>query len=289
MNLSIIIVSWNVKELLRKCLKSIFEKTQGIEFEIIVVDNASNDGSAQMVLTEFPKVALIASNENLGFARGNNMGFEQASGKYVLFMNPDMELVENSFPKLIELMDKNPNIALSTCQLIYPDGALQRNVKNNPGTCDQILILLKLHHFFQPKCLKKYLAKGFDYTKEQEVKQIMGAFIFADAEILKKLEGWDSRYFVWWEDLDLCKRVQDAKYKILYTPITKVMHYEAKAFEQQQSFEKQIRFNRGMRIYFRKHKDLFSYSLIYLFSLLSLILACLSQILKIKPKPQSRL
>lgn len=289
MNLSIIIVSWNVRDLLRKCLKSIYEKTQGIEFEVIVVDNASKDNSAQMVLKEFPQVTLIASNENMGFARGNNMGLEQASGKYVLFMNPDMELVENSFPKLIELMNKDSQIALSTCQLIYPDGSLQRNVKNNPGTCDQILILLKLHHFFQPKCLKKYLAKNFDYSKEQEVKQIMGAFIFANAEIIKKPEGWDSSYFVWWEDLDLCKRVQDAGYKILYTPITKVMHYEAKAFEQQQSLEKQIRFNRGMRIYFRKHSNILAYIIISLLSFISLGLAWLSQICHIKPKPQSKI
>ncbi|MBN1325917.1 glycosyltransferase family 2 protein [Candidatus Falkowbacteria bacterium] len=289
MDLSIIIVSWNVKELLEKCLKSIYEKTQGIEFEVVLIDNASKDGSAQMVLTKFPQVILIASNENLGFAKANNLALEQASGKYVLFMNPDMELIENSFPKLIELMDKDPKIALSTCQLIYPDGSKQNNVKNNPRLCDQLLILLKLHHFFQPQCLKRYLAKDFDYAKEQEVKQIMGAFMFGRADIIKEMEGFDIDYFLWWEDLDLCKRVQDAGYKIIYTPITKVIHYEAKSFEQQQSLEKQIRFNRGMRLYFRKHFGLLVYWLIGLFGFISLGLAWLSQILKIKSKPQSKI
>jgi hypothetical protein len=289
MDLSIIIVNWNVKDLLEKCLKSIYEKTQGIEFEVFVVDNASQDGSAQMVLKEFPQVTIIASNVNLGFAKANNLALEQARGKYILFMNPDMELVENSFPKLIELMNKDQKIALSTCQLIYPDGTLQKNIKNNPGLCDQLLILLKLHHFFQPKCLKRYLAKDFDYFKEQEAKQIMGAFVFCNGEIIRQMGGWDTDFYLWWEDLDLCKRVQAAGYKIIYTPITKVTHYEAKSFEQQQSLEKQRRFNRGMRIYFRKHKGLFAYGLIYLFSLLSLILAYLSQIFKIKPKPQSKI
>ncbi|MDD5341183.1 MAG: glycosyltransferase family 2 protein [Patescibacteria group bacterium] len=289
MDLSIIIVNWNVKDLLRKCLQSIYKKTQGLEFEVFVVDNASKDNSIQMVLKEFPQATLIASNVNLGFARANNLALEQARGKYILFMNPDMELVENSFPKLIELMDKDPKIALSTCQLIYPDSSRQNNVKNNPGFCDQFLILLKLHHLFQPRCLKRYLAKDFDYSKEQEVRQIMGAFIFANGEIIKKLGGWDTEYFLWWEDLDLCKRVQDTGYKIVYTPSTKVIHYEAKAFEQQPSLEKQKRFNRGMRIYFKKHFGLLVYWFIGLLGFISLGLAWLSQIFKIKPKTQSKL
>ncbi len=289
MDISIIIVSWNVKDLLQKCLQSIYNQTHGIEFEIIVVDNASKDNSAQMVLKEFPQITLIASNVNLGFAKANNLALEQARGKYVLFMNPDMKLVENSFPKLIELMNKDPKIALSTCQLIYPDGSKQNNVKNNPGLCDQLLILLKLHHLLQPRCLKKYLAKNFDYSKEQEVKQIMGAFMFGRADIIKEMGGFDIDYFLWWEDLDLCKRVQDAGYKILYTPITKVIHYEAKAFEQQQGLEKQVRFNRGMRIYFRKHTGLLVYWLISLLGVISLGLAYLSQLFKIKPKPQSQI
>lgn len=289
MDLSIIIVNWNVKDLLRKNLQSIFKYTQGVEFEVFVVDNASKDGSAQMVMQEFPQVNLIASNENLGFAKANNLALEQAQGKYVLFMNPDMELVENSFPRLVELMEKDEKIALATCQLNYQDGSLQKNVKNNPGLCDQALILLKLHHLFQPKCLQEYLAKDFDYTKEQGVKQIMGAFILSRGEIMRGVGGWDDDYFIWWEDLDLCKRIQNLGFKILYTPITKVIHYEAKSFEQQMSLEKQKRFNRGMALYFRKHAGLFSCLVVKLLSYFSLALAWLSQILKVKSKPQSKI
>jgi len=289
MDLSIIIVSWNVKDILKKCLQSIFDKTAGIDFEVIVVDNASKDGSAQMISQEFPQVNLIASNENLGFAKGNNLGLEYAQGNYVLFMNPDMELVENSFPKLLALMNNDDKIALATCQLIYPDGSRQNNIKNNPGLCDQILILLKLHHLFQPKCLKHYLAKDFDYTKEQEVKQVMGAFTFSHGQIIRQIGGWDNDYFLWWEDLDLCKKIQDLGYKIVYTPKTKVVHYESKSFAQELSLIKQKRFNRGMAIYFRKHSGLLSYLVIKLLSYLSLGLAWLSQILKIKPKTQSKI
>ncbi len=242
-----------------------------------------------MVAYEFPQVNLIAFNVNLGFAKANNLALEQANGKYILFMNPDMQLIENSFIKLIKLMEKDEKIALSTCQLIYPDNSRQNNIKNNPGLCDQILILLKLHHFIRPKCLKKYLAKDFDYTKEQMVKQIMGAFVFCQGEIIRKIGGWDKDYFIWWEDLDLCKRIQELDYKIMYTPQTKVIHYEAKSFAQQMSLEKQKKFNRGMRIYFKKHHNILSYLIISLLSPISILLAYLSQNLKIKSKTQSQI
>ena len=289
MDISIIIVSWNVKDLLKKCLQSIYDKAQGLEFEIFVVDNASKDNSAVMVATEFTQVNLIASNENLGFAKANNLALEQAQGKYVLFLNPDTELMENSFKAMFNLMEQDENIALSTCQLNYPDGTLQKNIKNNPGLCDQILILLKLHHFIQPKCLRRYLAKDFDYSKEQAVKQIMGAFMFVRTDVIKEIGGFDTDYFIWWEDLDLCKRIQDLGQKIIYTPKTKIIHHEAKSFEQQMSLEKQKRFNRGMAIYFGKHGSLLVYWFIGLLGLISLVLAWLSQIFKVKPKTQSKI
>jgi len=289
MDISIVIVSWNVKELLKKCLHSIYDKTQDLEFEVFVVDNASKDGSALMVASQFTQVNLIASNENLGFAKANNLALEHAQGKYVLFLNPDTELMENSFKIMFDLMEQNENSALSTCQLIYPDGTLQKNIKNNPGLCDQALILLKLHHLFLSKSLNRYLAKNFLYEKEQEVKQIMGAFMFGRTNIIKEIGGFDPDYFIWWEDLDLCKRIQDLGMKIIYTPKTKVIHLEAKSFEQQMSLEKQKRFNRGMRLYFKKHVGLLSYFLIYFATLPSLILSLISQLFKIKPKPQSKI
>ena len=289
MDISIIIVSWNVKDLLKKCLQSIYDKTQDLEFEVFVIDNASKDGSAVMVAMEFPQVNLTASNKNLGFAKANNLALEQARGKYVLFLNPDTELTENTFKIMLDLMENDDKIALSTCQLNYSDGALQKNIKNNPGLCDQLLILLKLHHFIQPKCLQKYLAKNFDYSKEQKVKQIMGAFIFAKTSIIQEIGGFDTDYFIWWEDLDLCKKIQKLGYKIIYTPKTKIIHHEAKSFQQQMSLEKQKMFNRGMGIYFKKHGGLFGYLIISLLKPVSLLLAWISQAFKIKSKTQSKI
>jgi len=289
MDLSIVIVSWNVKELLQKCLSSIFEFTKNMEFEIIVIDNDSQDQSAEMIITKFPQVNLIASKKNLGFAKANNLGLNQAQGKYVLFMNPDMELVENSFPIMFMLMEQNPQAAISTCQLFYPNKQRQDNIKNNPDFCSQAIILLKLHHLFKPKCLLAYLAKNFDYHKEKTVSQIMGAFMFCNKEKIKQINGWDENFFLWFEEVDLCKRVQEQNWQIIYTPKAKIIHHESQSFKQNSSLLRQKRFTQSMKKYFKKHHNWLEYNLLSFLALISLGLAFISQILKIKPKTQSKI
>lgn len=289
MDLSIIIVSWNVKELLKGLLESIFVYTKDIKFEVIVVDNSSKDGSAEMVKKNFSQVKLIENKKNFGYSKAYNQGLKIGKGKYLLSMNPDMELTENTFKKMVDFMNENPEIGLSTCQLLYEDKTLQPNVKDNPGLCDQAVILLKLHHFIKPKCLKNYLAKDFDYTKEAEVKQIMGAFTFAKKQVMEKLGYWCEDYFAWWEDIDLCYSAQKNKIIIGYTPISKVIHYEGKSFAQEMSYKKQKRFNKGMRIYFKKYKPFWQYLIIFILSPISLLLSLVVQLLKIKPRTQSKI
>ena len=122
MQLSIIIVNWNVKDLLQKNLESIFKYTQDLDFEVIVVDNHSKDYSIAMISSKFPQVHIIANNQNLGFAKANNLGLELARGEYVLFMNPDMELTQNSFKTLYDYMENNKDVECCACTLKYPDG-----------------------------------------------------------------------------------------------------------------------------------------------------------------------
>ena len=318
MQLSIIIVNWNTRELLRKCLRSIFEFTKDISFEVFVVDNASSDGSAEMVRNEFPQVRLIANSQNFGFAKANNLALKMLDfphssatsqqsqesspqgevgvaqryprSKYVLFMNPDMEIRENVFKKMFDFMESRPDIAISTCKLVYPDGSIQPNIKRHPTFLSQALILLKLHHFFSfLPTIKRYLAKDFDYSKESEVEQIMGAFVFARHDFMDKVKGWDEDYFIWWEDVELCKRAAELGEKIVYFPDVYVVHYEGKSFEQIQSFRKQKRFIKSMLIYFKKHHSFFEYFILWIISPISLFLAYLVQICKIKPRPQSKI
>lgn len=289
MDLSIIIVNWNVKDLIKRLIESIFKYTQDLEFEVIVIDNNSQDGSAEMIKRNFSQVRLIENAKNLGFAKGYNQGLKIAKGKYLLSMNPDMEMTENSFKKMFDFMEQNSDIGISTCKLAYPDNTLQPNIKGNPGICDQSLILLKLHHLFKPSCLKQYLAKDFDYSKTAEVNQIMGAFVYARKEAMEKLGYWNEDYFAWWEDVDLCYSAQKAGIKIAYAPITSLIHYEGKSFAQEMSYQKQKRFNRGMRVYFRKYMPYWQYLIICVLNPISLFLAFVVQLFKMQPRTQSKL
>lgn len=296
MDLSVIIVNWNVKELLFRSLDSILRYSDNLQYEIIIVDNDSKDGSVKDITRQYHKwiqngtLKIIANDFNAGFAKANNQGLKMAQGEFVLFMNPDMELLENSFGKLISFMREKENVAACTTRLLYADKTLQPNVKNFPALCDQIIVLLKLHHFltFLP-CLKKYLNKNFDYTQEGEIEQAMGAFIFARKSIIEAIGGWDENYWLWWEDMELCKTMAEKGYKILFTPMTEIIHYEGKSFAQIFGLAKQKRFNRGMLRYFRKHHGFVPYAVLRLFQPASWLLTTLTQSFKIKARPQSRI
>ncbi|HCC23254.1 TPA: hypothetical protein DF272_03680 [Candidatus Falkowbacteria bacterium] len=295
MDVSIIIVNWNVREFLLKCLETIFKFTENITFEVIIVDNASNDGSTEYLRRQFQpqiqtgQLLIIENRQNLGFAKANNQGLKEAKGEYTLFMNPDMEFTENTVFKLKQYMDSHRDIAACTTKLLYGDRTTQPNIKTNPTICDQVLILLKLHHLFQPKCLKKYLRKDFDYTQESEVDQIMGAFVFIRAEVIRLLDGWNEEYPIWWEDVDLCYNLTIKGQKIRYVPLSEVFHFEGKSFEQKSSLPKQRRFITGMLIFFKKYRPWPQYLLLLILSPISLFLAYIVQLLKIKPRTQSKL
>lgn len=295
MRLSIVIVSWNVKDLLGRLLDSIFQYTDGTDYEVIVVDNDSKDGTIADLRhykdwLDKGQLKIIANDYNAGFAKANNQGLKIAQGKYICFMNPDMELVENSFEKLIQFMEQTPNAGICTCRLVYGDKSIQANVKSDPNLCSQALVLLKLHHFLSwLPCLKKYLRKDFDYSRKQYAQQVMGAFIFTKQDIMAKIKGWDEEYWLWWEDLELCRRVREEGHEIIYLPITEIIHYEGKSFAQTHGLAKQKRFNKGMLIYFRKHHSRAAYYLLCALQPVSWGLTLLTQLFKVKPRTQSKI
>lgn len=295
MDLSVVIVNWNVKELLSKQLETIFFYTKDINFEIIVVDNESKDGSVTHLRQKFKeqildkRLKIIANDFNAGFAKANNQGYKIATGEYILFMNPDMLMTNNSFKKMHDLMKNRPEVGIATCRLLYGDKTTQPNVKKFPTLCSQILVLLKMHHFFSwTPCLKKYLMKDFSYTSEKEVDQVMGAFLFTRKRIMDKIGAWDEDYWLWWEDMEMCKRVKDLGHKIIFAPVTEVIHFEGKSFAQTFGLTKQKRFNKGMLIYFKKHHSKTAYYTLWALQPISWALTLLTQLFKIKARPQSR-
>lgn len=295
-DLSIVIVNYNTKDLTIRNLESIFKFTSNISYKAYVVDNGSSDGSVETILEKFnDKIAsenlkVYDTKKNNGFAKGNNIPNDDINSRYIVYMNPDMEIKENVFYKMVDFMDLHQNVDISTCTLKYPNKEIQHNIKTSPTFLVNLLILLKLHNFFPNiQTLKNYFLSDFDYTIESRVEQIMGAFVFTRYEVMQKLGFWNEEYFLWWEDVDLFKKAHDLNLNVVYTPITSVTHYEGKSFFQLNSLSRQKKFNVGLLIYSKKYFSYIEYIILKILSYPSLLLAYITQVLDIRPRGQGKI
>jgi len=277
MNLSIIIVSWNVADLLKKCLVSIYQYTQGISFEIFVIDNDSQDetGKPGFFETWFDKknFHIILNQKNLGFAAANNQGIKQSQGDFILLLNPDTELKKDSLFKMVEFMKKTTplfsppyqrgvrvGIGIAGCHLENPDASHQDSVRRFPGFWDQVLILLKVHHIFpRLSIFRCYLCTDFDYIRAQEVDQVMGAFFMIRREVIEQIGLLDEKFYIWFEEVDFCLRARQAGWLTVYTPITSVIHHFGQSFKQRRILEKQKIWTASLAYYFKKHHSWLKY------------------------------
>ena len=287
MTLSIIIVNWNVKHYLERCLLSIIKNTPDLDYEIIVIDNDSTRDDSKKFLANFrteADVKIILNNQNLGFAKANNQGIKQSQGEYVLLLNPDTEIIEKgSLAKAVGLMKENKDWGVLGCRLLEADKQTQLSVRSFPKLISQIMISLKLHHIFlRAKVLQNYFLPNFDYGKTASVDQVMGAFLMTKREVLSKIGMLDKKFYIWFEEVDFCKRTKNAGWNVIYSPEPKIIHYGSQCFVQVLSLAKQKIYNRSAIHYFKKYHPLQA-GILSFFSPLSLFLAWLSGLfLKIK-------
>ncbi len=254
MDVSVITVTWNsagkIAEQIRSVEKAFVKRT----YEEFVVDNASSDGTAAMVERDFPLVKLMSQARNRGFGAANNEAARRAQGKYLLFLNPDMRLEAGSLDKICDWMDNRPKAGIVSCKLVNEKGQVNKDAlpRRFPTLKDQLIILLKLHHFF-PKLLNDYLFSDFNPEKEQMVDSVRGSFMLMRREVYQQL-GWafDPRYFIWFEDVDVCREVWRLDYAVMYTPIISAVDYVGQSFNQRPSVWKQKQFSASMLIYFKK-------------------------------------
>ncbi len=281
MDLSIVIVNWNTRELLKKCLTSIYQNTANLELEVIVIDNNSVDGSREMIEKEFPQVKLIVNKKNKGYVFANNQGMGRAEGDFILLLNSDTEVLPGSLEKMVRFMRENSKVGIGGCQLLNSDQSLQLSVRCFPTLRDQIIVLTKLHNFW-PQLIKKYLCLDFDYTQQQPVDQLQGAFMMTRREVVAKIGALDENIWAWFEDVDYCQRVKQAGWQVVYTPVAQIIHHKGRSFNQQLAFKKQKILVKSLLYYFKKHHGLLSYLILLPFAVWSLILAGGVQIFKIK-------
>jgi len=246
---SVIIVSYNTRELLRECIESILcEQGDGLAVEVIVVDNASADGSAAMVAERFPQVRLIANPDNRGFGAACNQGLEVAQGRYALILNADIRAQPGALQRLVGFMDAHPDAAVCGGQLRYPDGRIQPSCARDLTLwwvfCEQSM-LAKL--FPRTRLFGGYWRTHWNFSATIETEQVMGACMM----LRRPFPRFDEDYFLYCEDTDLCYRVRQAGGKIYYVHDAVFVHYLGASGEPQRA-QMVIYYNRGKEWYFRK-------------------------------------
>jgi GT2 family glycosyltransferase len=235
--LSIVIVSWNVREDLRECLQSLLReegsRLESGEIEIIVVDNASTDGTAEMVNLEFPQVKLLVNSQNLGYTKANNIGINHSRGKYILLLNPDTIVHQGALQALIDCAESHPEAGIIGAKLLNPDGSVQRSARSFPDIGAGLFRNTFLGRLFPNNpFVRRYLLTDFGYDEVREVDWVSGAAMLVRRDLIERIGGLDERFWAYCEDVDLCWRAWQAGYKVLFCPNAVITHKVGRSSDQ---------------------------------------------------------
>ena len=255
MELSIIIVNYNTRDLLRDCLLSIYSSQGDFQYEVIVVDNCSPDDSVEMVRQEFPQAKLIASEINRGYAYANNLGLCQARGHYLLLLNPDTVLPPTALQGMLDFMEEHPDAGVAGPKLVLADGSLDLACRRSFPTLDVAfyrLVGLSKRHPNSPR-YNRYNLGYLDPNQVAEVDSVVGACMCIRREALDQAGLFDERFFMYAEDIDLCYRIKvDHGWKVYYNPAVVVTHYKAQSTRKRFA-RMTIEFYRAMWLFHKKH------------------------------------
>ena len=253
MKLTVIIVNYNVKYYLEQCLTSVRRSIEGIDGEVVVVDNHSRDGSVEYLKERFPDVRFIESNHNLGFARANNLAIRQSGAEYVLLLNPDTLVGEHTFRDILEFMDEHPKAGAAGVQMLKTNGEKAKESRRGlptpmtafykmTGLCERFPKHQKLGHYYMG---------NLPWDKPAKIEVISGAFMMIRRSVLDTVGFLDEDFFMYGEDIDLSYRILKAGYENWYVP-EKILHYKGESTEKS-SFRYVHVFYKAMLIFFRKH------------------------------------
>jgi GT2 family glycosyltransferase len=248
---SIIIVTWNSEKYIKPCLLSIFkQKKFGFkDYEIIVIDNNSQDNTTSIIEREFTEILVIKNSENLGYAKANNQGFKTAKGEYILLLNPDTELQDNFFIPILEFMERDLLGGAVAPKIINPDLTVQQSIRSFPDYSILIWEITGLAKVFpQHKIFGRWRMEHFDYNKLSEIDQPMASCLLARKSAVDKIGYFDEKFPMFYNDVDFCFRLKNAGWKIYYFPNSSVLHDRG-------SSTKRVR----AKMIFSMHKSLYHY------------------------------
>ena len=268
-DVSIVIVSLNTRDVLRECLESVRRNQRSLRVQIIVVDNNSRDGSQEMLESEFPEVLLIRSQVNLGFGGANNLGFQSALGRYIVLLNSDAFLSEGALECSVEHMDQNPNAGLGGGRLIGRDGSWQPSARKFPTILDDLIVRTGLAaRFPRSRFFGRFDRTWANVMEAAEVDWVPGAYSIIRTEVLSAVGVFDERFFLYCEEVDLCKRIKALGCSIFYWPDIVIVHIGGESSRQMKTLElskigSQLTLwrMRSALLYYRKHSGLLTTAL----------------------------
>jgi len=270
MDLSIIIVSYNTKPVLPDCLKSIYENSVDLNFEVIVVDNASKDKTAdEIAKLKYPNFQFIQNNQNLGFSKANNIGVKKSKGKYVLFLNPDTQIRKDTLLEMLKFMDETKTCGAATCKVELPNGKIDdASHRGFPTPWNSFTHFSGIANIFpSSKIFNGYNLGNLDLEAVHEIDALAGAFMLVRREAGEDVGWWDEDYFFYGEDIDFCYMLKQKGWKIYYVPTVSILHLKGvsgglkkvskeitTADKETKTRATKARFN-AMRIFYKKHYE----------------------------------
>jgi GT2 family glycosyltransferase len=264
LDVSVVIVSWNTRDILRNCLRSVFEQTREVSFDVCVVDNNSHDGSSEMVRAEFPEVKLIANAENRGFAAACNQGMRIAQARYVLLLNPDTVILEDAISRCLRYADHHADVGVVGCQVLDDIDRVSPTGFSFPSPWNVFLALSGLSRAFPRSRLFGRPDLGWwERNTEQDVDVVTGMFMLVRREAIAQVGMMDESYFVYSEEADWCYRFAQAGWRRVFTPCARIMHLDGGAKSTSQVSSKMfVQMQKSSMIYHRKNLGLVAWSML---------------------------
>jgi N-acetylglucosaminyl-diphospho-decaprenol L-rhamnosyltransferase len=267
-DLSIIIVSWNVSGLLADCLESIKSNLGDLDAEVLVVDSGSTDGSPDMIRERFPWVTLLAQRENIGFTRGNNIALKIAQGRHLLLLNPDTLATGDALVQMVRYLDENPKVGIVGPRTHHPDGSTQSTRRRFPTVPLAFFESTWLQAYAPKSWLDRFYVRDAPDDAVVDVDWVQGSAMMVRHEVYQQIGGLDEGFVMFSEELDWCKRVKDAGWRVVYLGTAEIVHHGGKSTEQVAA-RSHIHFQESKLRYFRKHHGSTAAHILRLFMLVS--------------------
>ena len=266
--LSIIIVSWNTRDILRDCLSSIYDTASDIPLEVIVIDNASSDGSTTMIKTLFPNVMLIENTANSGFAAANNQGIKIATGSFILLLNPDTMVLDDALKNSLSFAGQHPDAAVIGCKVLNPDRTLQPTCFMYPSLLNMAISAVFLNKLFPHNRFFARERMGWWQRNDvREVQVVTGCFMMVRKDAIDQVGMLDDNFFIYGEETDWCYRFRKAGWKILFTPDAQIVHLGGQSTKQVPA-AMIVKLRMGILQYIRKHRGFIAHKIACLLTIL---------------------